>query len=196
MVESLTITTEQGSVTMSDEELRRAARGHRGPHADAWDKPYPVPTQSKFVDVDGRKVEFLPDDQATSIMQRLLADYDGFAKLADFDIEILWKKKGGNSGGMDILGKCTKPSGAFKHLTHLDFLILLGADTVEARGFTYRQVEALIYHELCHADCDENGKPKTVGHDFELFADELREYGMWRENLERLGAVFKQLELW
>lgn len=50
-----------------------------------------------------------------------------------------------------------------------------------------QQREALIYHELLHANVefDSDGQPKLglVGHDIEEFDDVVRRYGVWLEDI-------------
>lgn len=121
-------------------------------------------------------------------------------------IDYRWKHKGGMSGGNAIGGKCVKLSGPAKHYADgAHFLVWLAADHCEVEGFSDRQIEALVYHELLHierVETDEEdleGQPiikyRTRGHDFEGFYSELEQYGMWNRVYQRLDEVVRQMAL-
>ena len=152
-----------------------------------------IPTDRDF------GADFLKADELQALGERIIHD-----KLADLDdgeliIDYAWKKKGGASGGNSILGKCVKLSGPARYFAlGSHFLVWLGADNCRTRHFDDRQVEALLYHELLHIvreeHEDEEGNVvgvtyKTRGHDTELFNDEIKEYGLWRDSLKYLGEV-------
>lgn len=113
-------------------------------------------------------------------------------------IEYLWKSKGGASAGNLVLGKCVKVSGLSRYFSGgADYVIWLAADHARSLKLNNWQLEALLYHELCHIDLDdddETGEPsatRTVGHDAELFYGEIAHYGLWRRSLEPLAAAMQ-----
>ena len=121
-------------------------------------------------------------------------------------IDYRWKRKGGTSGGMPRVGKCVKLSGPAKHYADgSHFMIWLAADHCEVEGFNEYQIEALVYHELLHVERvetdeeDLEGQPiikyRTRGHDFEGFYSELKQYGAWNRDWQRLEEVVRQMPL-
>jgi hypothetical protein len=128
----------------------------------------------KVPDDDAFLHEFILDDKLAKLAEVLIEECDelDFINELGFTVIYLWKQKGGNSGGSDILGKCTKLSGLAKYFGKADFVIWLGSDNCRNReGLNFA---ALMYHELRHVDKDDKDKPKTQGHEFEGFANEGR----------------------
>lgn len=154
-----------------------------------------IPTDRDF------GADFLKADELQTLAERIIRD-----KLPDLDdgeliIDYAWKRRGGASGGNSILGKCVKLSGPARYFAlGSHFLVWLGADGCRTRNFDDRQVEALLYHELLHIvreeKVDDEGNLlavvyRTRGHDTELFYDEIKEYGLWRDSLKQLGEVIQ-----
>lgn len=162
-----------------------------------------VPPDEAFDPEDG----FLPAPELTRIGQALIERYPefGFLLNADARIAYVWKRKGGKTKRKDFYGACQRPGGLLKHFAGCDYVIWIAADHVRESGFTNLQLEALVFHELSHTgysiDEDQNsptyGEMKLTirGHDEELFLDELRRYGCWRQSLRRLSHVVIQLPL-
>jgi hypothetical protein len=183
------------------------------PEVDAQDesKPGPltqhperraaVPWDTAFADDD----DFMAAPELASIGNALVARYAEFGFLANTKIEYRWKRKGGRSHGRDTYGKCVKTSGALRHFARCDYLIWVAADHVCESTWTELQLEALLYHELCHCgfEIDDDEKSPTYGemrltirgHDDEVFLDELRRYGAWNSSRERAGEVYAQVRL-
>ena len=121
-----------------------------------------------------------------------IANYLIPAKLHDFpecSVTYLWKRKGGAKNGKGALGKCIKGSGLTGYFAGTDYIIWLAADHVKNNGFTAYQVEALLYHELCHVDSEdqedsEESKLIVKAHDVEAFEAEIEEYGFWATDLK------------
>lgn len=57
------------------------------------------------------------------------------------------------------------------------------------------QREALVDHELCHIDRNEEGEYFLVGHDIEEFAKNIKKYGIWRQDLQNFFHALGQQEL-
>lgn len=166
----------------------RATR-HRSAGAD-----YGVPQDAEFGDTD-----YLPAPGLERIGDSHIHHMAEFAHLHDAAIVFLWKRKGGGGRGRETLGKCQKPSGLLLHFAECTFVIWCAADHVRMHELTLRQVEALVYHELCHATVKEDPHGErtwvTAPHDVEAFTPEIRRYGLWKEDLQHMGAAVLQLEL-
>lgn len=108
----------------------------------------------------------------------------------DFKIVYAWKRGGGKSAGMAVLGKCVKLSGLALYFGSADFVIWLAADHCRDRAGI--NLAALMFHELLHVDRDENGLPSTRGHEFEGFAAEIERFGIWRESIRSIATAFKE----
>ncbi len=137
-----------------------------------------------------------PDLEAigASLIRRTLS----FTHLEQAVVTYLWKSKGGNGKGKRTLGKCQKPSGLLYHFAACDFVIWLAADHVRELQFDARRIEALVFHELCHADYEEDeengaGRFTIAGHDVEAFMSEVRSYGAYTEDLQQFAGVCRQL---
>lgn len=155
---------------------------------------FPVPLDSDFVDGEsGEPTDYLKHDELSRLGNALIDSRTVFIDLNACKIVFLFKKKGGNSKGKLKLGQCQKPSGLLSYFSHTDFVIWAAADN--CLGFTWYQMEALLYHELKHAsvDYDDQGEKKLTinGHDWEGFADEVRLYGDWKPDIEQIRKAFQ-----
>lgn len=159
------------------------------------DAPFNVPPDSRFVDD-----EFIPAPELETIGKILIDKYESdFRHIYGANIIYLWKQKGGSSGGANTLGKCIRPTGLVKHFGKLDndgfsekvdFIIWAAADHARTHQLTVKQINALIFHELMHTDW-EDGKLVVKTHDFEGFAREIEEFGMWKGSIERIAQAVK-----
>jgi hypothetical protein len=126
-----------------------------------------------------------------------------FGHLADLKVVYLWKNTGGKAKGKGVYGKTAKASGLVKHFSEqAAFVIWLAADHCRGAGYTERQLEALLFHEMCHttvADADEEtgrgGGPTLVPHDVEMFRAEVEVYGLWDADLREVAPAFRQAGL-
>lgn len=151
------------------------------------DEAFDIPVYIEFGDA-----EFMEDRRLEEIGLRLIDRYtEEFFHLRNMSVRYFWRKEGGSAKGKLTMGKCEKPTGLLRDLSGADFHVWLAADNCE--GFTTRNVEALIYHELRHTSVTVKGAPSTVGHDVETFESEVLHYGLWRNDLKRLGATIRQL---
>lgn len=131
----------------------------------------------------GDSKDYLAAPDLTPIMHALIAAHDELAFLADHRILVLWKRKGGSNKGAPRMGKAQKVSGLASHFTgDYEAVVWLAADHVGDSYLSRYQVEALLYHELCHFDEDEETRELLLkGHDFEGFRSEIERYGWWDE---------------
>ncbi len=110
-------------------------------------------------------------------------------------ITYLWKSHGGASGGRATYGKTVKASGLTGFFAQTDFVIWIAADYVDEVPLSRLQVEALLYHELCHISAEEDGGAVTLAllsHDVEAFRAEIAEYGFWKEDLVAFGRTMQR----
>lgn len=134
------------------------------------------------------------------IANLLIDKHRRFRHLRRRAVAYRWKYEGGATGGKATLGKCVKLSGVTKLYTDDVFLIWLAADHAHFFNLTAYQMEALIFHELCHATETDKGQPAIAPHDATVFVAEIEEYGLWMKDLVALGkaavAAGEQLALW
>lgn len=156
---------------------------------------YPVPIAANFEEASGdEKLDFLPAPDLERLARELIGHYpEKFAALTGFTVTYLWKREGGKSRGARRMGVCQKPSGLLKHTSEADFIIWLAAD--HCQGWHAHQVEALLFHELLHAGVSDKGKPILYPHDFEGFAAEIAEYGIWESGIDMIAQAIVQLQM-
>jgi hypothetical protein len=152
------------------------------------DEEIAIPGLKQFEESGFFEDEYLVNVGAALIEKR-------FEYLNDFEIRFLWKSEGGSSGGKSVLGKCTRPRGLLAKYSKADFIIWAAADHCRLLGITRYQLEALLFHELCHAGRSAKEEPILIPHDFDGFCAEVERYGAWRHDLERALKSFKQLKL-
>tara|TARA_R110000803_G_scaffold22161_1_gene55253 strand:+ start:1002 stop:1613 length:612 start_codon:yes stop_codon:yes gene_type:complete len=96
------------------------------------------------------------------------------------------------------LGKCQLVPAIFKMLTGLDYIIYVKADGWDA--LSYKQKEALIFHELEHIGWKTNvkdpefGKWSTRRHDMEEFNSVVQRYGRWLEDVTMFDNSLKSFD--
>ncbi len=178
------------------EAMRKAMRSRPDLPPEAI---YGAPTDGYFAPVGLPEEDFLPAPDLETIGRRLIDDCVDFYHLANVQVIYLWKRKGGQAEGQANLGKCTKASGLVKHFSGATWVVWLAADHVNTYKFTRRQVEALLFHELCHAGDEEDDegehKPKPIGHEWQGFSVEVARYGAWMEALQFCRNAWEQLPL-
>jgi len=149
---------------------------------------FPVPIESEF-----GNAEYLEAPALRQTAAKLIGEHFNLAGLelltTDNGIRFFWRKHGTKTA----IGKCIKPSGLLFELSEAAFIIWLAAD--KCAGWTKHKVEALLYHELCHAGRDEQGRTFLRQHDVQAFASEVRYYGLWAEDLREFGKAVRQLTL-
>ena len=154
---------------------------------------FPVPLDVDFTAEDEVARDYVTSDELTRLGEALI---DGRGMLADLkkcNIVFLFKKDGGKSKGKLTLGKCQKPSGLLAYFANTDFIIWVAAN--HTLGFDYLTMEALVFHELKHAEVDYDDfdqiKTSINPHDWEGFADEVRIYGAWKSDIEVIQKAFQ-----
>jgi hypothetical protein len=154
---------------------------------------YPMPAPGEFEKAGS---EYLEADDLQVIGEALIEKQGGFGYLKELKIVYLWKESGGQSHGKAVLGRCQRPKGLLAKFCDAHFIVSLSADHVCALRLTRYQVEAIVFHELCHTDYDdEKDKARLVAHDYEGFCREVEIYGAWKPDLEKAAKSFGQLRL-
>lgn len=159
------------------------------------DDLYPAPGLDAFKSAPERikpDRDFAPGDDIARIAGALIIAHE-WRRFDDLRVRYLWKREGGNRNGVATLGECVKTSGLARHFGDVDYVVWLAADHCRSFRLTRYHVEALVYHELLHADVDERGKPTLRPHDFEGFGQEITEYGLWHGPLVVAGDAIAQL---
>jgi hypothetical protein len=111
-----------------------------------------------------------------------------------------WKR---DVDGRRTLGKCRKASELDRELAPYDFVIVLQEEFWTNPLVKDKQREALLDHELCHAEVarDKAGEPKTDAkgrtlyrirkHDIEEFAEIAARHGVWKRDLEAFARALQ-----
>jgi hypothetical protein len=157
------------------------------------DTLYPIKSAEEF---EEEHLEFWIDPALEEIGRRMIQDVPSFDFLQEFDIQFVWKRRGGIRNGKLVLGTASLPTGAFRFFANLNGLVQLSADHCRDSQATWQTIEAVVFHELCHFDFDpDNRRLLLKNHDFEGFNAELVRYGAWHGDLARMSATVRQLEL-
>lgn len=158
-----------------------------GEKIEAWIVPHP----------DEFHGAFLEDSRLDDLLEEVVDEFAEFGWLEKWRVKVLWKRKGGDKGKKAKLGSCQVPSGLAKFYSKADFIILLSADHIRLRSFTEHHMKALLFHELSHcSETDEDDpQPAVIGHDCEVFAGEITNFGAWRGSIEKVRPAFRQLEM-
>ena len=149
-------------------------------------------------------VKLIPRKHAGKVPEPYLIMEDMRAKhhanLTDAKIAMAWRLGWrADSDGILCLGKCRKRGDLDRELDSFDFVILLNSEAWE--GLNTKQKEALIDHELCHAQIviDSDGNPKKDDrdrlvcrirkHDCEEFKCIVERHGFWTSDLAELAQA-------
>jgi hypothetical protein len=155
--------------------------------------PYPVPCEDTFKDDKGETRDFIGGADLQACANRLIAKHSTrFGFLQSFTVAFRWRAKGGKTKGKATLGRCQKTAGLLKNFSGADFIIWAAADHCRDAHMTFKDMEALVFHELCHTGATEDFEPRVEPHDFEGFVFELQEYGAWTRDLRWARDAFTQ----
>lgn len=110
-------------------------------------------------------------------------------------IAVIMRERAAKHRGRVVLATASKPSAKVKPLLNgnYQFVICIAGD--EWQDLTPEQRRAVVDHELCHCDFDDDGEPRMKAHDYEEFAAIVERHGMWRgDRGERMiqGALIEQ----
>lgn len=144
-----------------------------------------IPTDASFL-----KRDFQAAPGLANLADELIERHGFLSQLENCRLEFKWQRKGANSKGKRSIGALKRVSGVWMDFCDAQFIVYLAADTARLAGFTDRQVEAALFHQLLHIDRDAKGNWIKVGHDFEGFGTEVRHYGPWTEDLKIGSQAF------
>lgn len=156
--------------------------------------PADIPDGKVF---DDNQSDYIPAPEIEAIAHALIENYpDELGHLTTAAIRCVWKGKGKKDCGKPVLGTCARPPALTRFFAGCDFIVTLMAEHCTSHALTNFQVEALVFHELLHADVDpESGRPSTRPHDCEMFHDEIKYYGLWKADLREARIAFDQQPL-
>lgn len=117
------------------------------------------------------------------IGQRLINTLPELEDIKDITIAYLSSETEKKKNGKLILGQCVKVASNYKWCCPYDFMIIIYDQNIA--GFTDKQLEILIRHELKHIGVKQTNTGETyyiVPHDVEDFEDIIKEHGIdWAE---------------
>jgi hypothetical protein len=159
----------------------------------APEKFYDTPTEEQFAG------SHKDADDLEEMAEGLIERHNELSHLADYEIVYLWRKKGGKSKGRPVFGNTQLVRGLMGHFTKADAVIWLSADHVYEYGFSEKQVEAALYHQMLQLDEDDEHEGaailRLVAPDVHIFSNEIEKFGTWWPNSERFRKAATQLEL-
>jgi hypothetical protein len=187
----VTIEHPDGVVTVDSDQLRRLADNIRSFRMPGEEDEGAV--ESLVPDPADMATEFVEAPELEAMGQRLLAEHQRFElhRKVNPAIAYLWKRSGGEKGGVATLGKTQRPSGLLAYFAGVDFVIWAAADHCFKRRFGAEQLEALVFHKLCHVGVDRNYATYVMSHDFEGFRDEVESYGFWKPDIAAISKAFQ-----
>jgi hypothetical protein len=144
-----------------------------------------IPTDGAFLNEPYKDAPAL-----ANLAEKLIDEHGFFERLRNCRIDYVWERKGTNSKGKRSIGRLKRVSGPWRRYCKYQFVLSLSADTARLARFGDRQVEASLFHQLCHIDQDSKGNWIRVGHDFEGFGAEVRIFGPWTEDLKIGSQAF------
>lgn len=144
-------------------------------------------------------MDFCRAPEINTIAHALIRHYPEFKHLTHLRIAYLWRRKKQAKAGKLVLGTCSSLSGIPQAFLEADWAVTIGAESCREAKLTAYQLEALVYHELCHIAPPDEDDPESVptlcGHDLEMFGDEVVRYGLWTEALQAAEPLFRQVRL-
>lgn len=196
----MAMVTETAAIEAAAEADRKIREGNivDMPTMDAPDAVYPAISDDAFPEGE----DYIDGNDIKQIAERLVKEHpDLFGWMKSYKFDYRWRKQGGKTKDKLVYGTARKATTHDRYLLgrKLHFFITLSADNVRESKLTRLQVEALIFHELCHCSTTDKGTATLVAHEFEGFKAELAHYGAWSADLQRAEDGFVdsgQLRLW
>lgn len=178
--------------------LRRDAGALRGgadlmseEAADPWEALRPPPELA----FGGGELKYIPAPALAAVGARLIQRYRAFGFLQELSVDYLWQAKGTKAGGKRVLGQCSVLKGLGGYYCRHDFVIALAADHIRELLLPPRVIEAIVFHELCHCDVDDKGRPTVRSHDWAGFRAEVEAYGLYLADMRAMDQAFRQLRI-
>lgn len=165
------------------------------PHDDlelVRDDVYPIPMPEEFIDArTGHIHDFAEAPDLEQVARHVIGEHADYLPYVEtFRIKYLWRAKGTATNGIAKLAYAHKLTGLERYgMAGTEFVIVAAADLLRQYEMTVEQMCALMFHEHKHLILTERATPGLVGHDLELFVDEVKLYGPWREGLKQIAAL-------
>lgn len=163
-------------------------------------EPFPIPPESAFVEGD-LVHDYLEAPELARLAREVIAQHsDVLVSHDEIRIRYVWRRRGPVVNDRPVFGRCTRASGLVRFFGKADAIISLSADHLRELRPTRHAIEAILYHELSHIEVveDKEGimRVRIRPHDAEVFTEEIRRFGLWWDDLRRLGEAVKQAALW
>jgi hypothetical protein len=176
--EETQVSTTIDETTTDDIEDAEDAENAEEQDADgfALEQPYAVPSDSAF---QGKDFIIDPDDLTRMRKDLVFECAPLFNHLQAASIEMAWKRKRGMAnGGVQGHGHKRSDAHAVAHGAK-EFLLWVAADISREGPLTRQEIEAAVYHEMCHLGYNENtDEVKIVDEPVKYFPSEKRRYGL------------------
>jgi hypothetical protein len=136
-------------------------------------------------------------DDVSALAEEIIGDHH--PHLAEARIFFLFRDEAQETRGKVVLGKASKMSEKESAIAgeHFDFKIELAHDYWKPGSPAFRR--ALLDHELCHCDAEEDEDGKLVykmrSHDVEEFTAIIERHGAWKDDLREFCDAVQQLDL-
>lgn len=160
-----------------DEDARANGKTHPEGHFDLFTG---IPADETF---EGKDVQNIESQQLAILGRKLIDDNGEFKHLRNLNIRWYWRRNGGAPSAKVRFGAAHHPDGMLRDELQCDWVVWLAADHFRNARPTKRQVDACLYHQLCHAQVTSKGKLTVQPHAFEGFPAELQRYGAWNSDL-------------
>lgn len=162
----------------------------------------PLPQPGEFLGEDGKDADYLWAPDLDGIVRGLIATCpDALARAAGAHVRCAWQRQGAKQAGRPVwadirkLGKLPRFLAAEEGVAP-DYLLLVAADHLAEMTPTNRELEAIVFGQLCRIGIDpETNKPALRLPDFSGFVAELDRYGDWSPGLKRARRGFEQARL-
>lgn len=152
--------------------------------------PYSFPGDDRFPADD----PYADAPDLSRMGSRLIKAYEDFKPLRGVIIRYYWKRRGGMMNGGPVYSLTSRISGLAKHhMKQGDYAIVLAVDNCKAAGYGAREVEAELFHSLCHLRQNDDGEIKIVGHDVNDFRRAIEEYGLYRPQLVTFADAIQEI---
>lgn len=142
------------------------------------------------------KTTYVDAPEVREIAERYIEKYHRHLIDMDVRIEYVFVSKTPKRNGKEVWGTCRKISNLNAHLAGQEapFFVITIAEQVWG-VLPQKAREALVDHELCHAESQYNQKEDDDGeddviklsirpHDVEEFAQIIRRHGLWRDDVK------------
>lgn len=106
---------------------------------------------------------------------------------SELNIAYLFTEELGVSKGRVKLAQIKKASGLEAHLGAVDAILVV--DRTIWDGLDTAKRIALVDHEFCHLQIDDDGNLGIIGHDLEEFCAVVKRHGAWSEDISQFNQA-------